>query len=102
MEHIQEPNIAGVRRRDDGPSGPTYWVVPDVPASMAPDVPPSRRVRVRDAAGRVVPVRYIGALEHRPDPAHLPPELATFPQGASVGRSVWLVNFMQDPDVLGA
>jgi hypothetical protein len=98
-EHVQEPDVAGRRRPEAHPSGLAVgvWAVEPGSASQPPGVPPDRQLRVRDGAGRVVPTRYVGLLEHRPDPAHLPPELATFPEGALVRGSVWLVSFTEDP-----
>ena len=100
MEHIQEPDIAANRPRETGPSEPAYgvWVVPPSPTAPPPGVPADRRLQVRDEAGHVVPTRYVTVREHRPDPAHLPPELATFPKDALVGESVWLVAFTEDSD----
>jgi hypothetical protein len=100
MERLQTPDGTADRRRDGGPSRPAdeFWVIPPGPASPPPGVPSARQLRVRDEAGRVVPTRYVSVLEHRPDPAHLPPELASFPKGAFLSGSVWLVAFMQDSD----
>ena len=100
MERTQEPARARDRARGAGPSGPRHgvWVVSSGPGPPPPGVPPDRLLRVRDEAGRVVPTRYVSVLEFRPDPAHLPRELATLPEGAFVGGSVWLAAFTQDSD----
>ncbi len=61
-------------------------------------VPEPAQLRVRDETGRVVPTRSVSVLEHRPHPEHLPAELSTFPEGAYVSGSVWLVFFTRDVD----
>lgn len=98
MERFREPHVTGDRLLDASPSGAKVgvWVVPPGPASAPAGVPPDRQLQVRDTNGRVVPTRSVRILEHRPDPAHLPSELATFAHGAFVDGSVWLVFFTEE------
>jgi hypothetical protein len=91
-EHIREPHVSGARRAPGQAIG--VWVASSDPASLQPDVPPERRLRLLDESGRVVPTRSIGILEHRPHPEHPPSE--RLPDGALVGGSVWLVHFTED------
>jgi hypothetical protein len=99
MEYVQETRVASHRPREAtrSSSGPAIgvWEVPPGPGSLPPGVPPERQLVVRNEAGRIVPTRSVGILEYRPDPAHLPLELDTFPSGAFVGGSLWLVDFTQ-------
>jgi hypothetical protein len=97
-ELVREPHITRLERRVDNSSGLTVgiWPVAIAPAPTPPGVPPAHQLRIRDRDGRILATRSIGLLEHRPHPAHPPTELATLPDGAFVGGSIWLVHFTQD------
>lgn len=96
LEHARAPHVAGERPAvsEDSTPGQGFVVVTrDTPPPAG--VPPARQLRVRDAAGRVLPTRYLSVLEFRPHPEHPPAELAALPAGVLVGGSVWLVDFMR-------
>jgi hypothetical protein len=100
MERVLEPDIAGARPADtETGRAEAFWVVPSGPPLPRPDFPDERRLRVRDDANRIVPTRYVAVREYRLDALRLPTEVATFPAGALIDGSIWLVSFMEDADV---
>lgn len=94
-EHLREPHVWNARPRGDRSSKPAIGIWLASHESPPPSVPLGRQLRIRDRDGRTLPTFSIGLLEFRPDPAHPPTELATLPEGAFVGGSIWLVSFTQ-------
>lgn len=98
LEHRWKPSADRRAGRAGGSSSGAVgvWEVMGGSGPLPPGVPPEQQFVLRDENGDIVPTTSIGVLEFRPDPAHPSSELASLPEGAFVGGSVWLVHFTQD------
>jgi len=104
IEHVRGPEIAGRSHQSSQEDEPAEVAFPVGERGHIPQpvVPPSRQLRVRDAAGTTVRTSYIAVLEYQIDPTSPPVDLASLPRGSLVNGKIWLVAFTQDSNAPAA